>query len=185
MDARDQNASNERDRSSDVTILWKPCINLKLRVATLVIKGLPWQAWSHENVSKAIQNWGEVIGVVLDFNSIDFLEDMKVFALVNNDSPIDNKVWCDLGDCSFLLSVVEVTKVDDSGDSFSPCNSHMNDLGRDSVLVVKETNPQLFPVEISSRRANNVSIPWKQEIANINVRRNCAVVNGVVLEKRE
>ncbi|XVF12117.1 hypothetical protein REPUB_Repub08aG0086700 [Reevesia pubescens] len=64
---------------------WNYKISMYLRVVRVVIKGLPWQAWSLDSAANALKDWGEPLCIENDINETEDLKEVEDVLKPNSD----------------------------------------------------------------------------------------------------
>ncbi|XVF16585.1 hypothetical protein REPUB_Repub10bG0044700 [Reevesia pubescens] len=87
---------------------WDAKESFQTRVTSVIIKGVPWHAWTFQTAANLLKNWGEPLRLSTDINKMESFDDFRVEVLVKNNIFIEEELWCDLEEGSFLVSIKEM-----------------------------------------------------------------------------
>ncbi|XVE92360.1 hypothetical protein REPUB_Repub01dG0090500 [Reevesia pubescens] len=139
---------------------WVPSLSMHIRIASVALRGVPWQAWSVETVANALKNWGEVLSVETDINEVDNLEEMVVLVQVDDLQKIYGKVLCNLDHGSIVVFVEELNVENDvarrsiaSEEGPAPVESHSTSINENRHVNADE---QSAPGSMAADRVSRV-----------------------------
>ncbi|XVE93783.1 hypothetical protein REPUB_Repub01dG0224600 [Reevesia pubescens] len=89
---------------------WTPSLSMFVRVAEVVLTGVPWHAWSLETTANILKDCGDVIEVETDVNKVDFLESMVVSIFTDKEQPLDGNMICMVDNLPFPVAFKELDK---------------------------------------------------------------------------
>ncbi|XVF27797.1 hypothetical protein REPUB_Repub14bG0139900 [Reevesia pubescens] len=141
---------------------WNHKISTHLKVARVVIKGLPWQAWSSDLAANALKDWGEPLCIENDINETEDLSKMFVLVLSKHETRISQKLFCALDHGSVLILLEEVEDVlKPSSEYFSQNLDKLHSTTNNVANKTKSTEKlALFPkdskLKLTTQKLHNV-----------------------------